>query len=77
MHYDHDRDGTHTQLAGCEAKLRNVDHDTWLSIKYENEVLTVSSDLAGKNAWAQCLKVEGVKLPTGYYFGVSAATGDL
>jgi len=40
-------------------------------------VLTVSADLLGKNAWSPCLKVEGVKLPTGYYFGLTAATGDL
>ncbi|CAL8140502.1 unnamed protein product [Orchesella dallaii] len=77
MHYDHDRDGTHTQLAGCDAKLRNVDQDTWLAIRYENDALTVSTDFLGKNAWAPCLRVEGVKLPTGYYFGLSAATGDL
>lgn len=38
--YDHDRDGTHTQLAGCEAKFRNVDYDTLISIRYENDVLT-------------------------------------
>jgi mannose-binding lectin 2 len=23
LYYDHDRDGTHTQLAGCEARFRN------------------------------------------------------
>ena len=40
LHYDHDRDGTHTQLAGCEAKFRNLDHDTHVSIKYERDVLT-------------------------------------
>lgn len=38
--YDHDRDGTHTQLAGCEAKFRNVDFDTVISVRYENDVLT-------------------------------------
>ncbi|XP_025834510.1 VIP36-like protein [Agrilus planipennis] len=41
LHYDHDRDGTHTQLAGCEAKFRNVDYDTYISVKYEHDVLTV------------------------------------
>lgn len=40
LHYDHDRDGTHTQLAGCETKFRNLDHDTHLSIRYERDVLT-------------------------------------
>lgn len=40
LHYDHDRDGTHTQLAGCEAKFRNLDHDTHIAIRYENDILT-------------------------------------
>ena len=40
LHYDHDRDGTHTQLAGCEAKFRNVDYDTYVSVKYERDTLT-------------------------------------
>lgn len=77
LSYDHDRDGTHTQIAGCEAKFRNVDHDTHVSIKYENDVLTVSTDMESKAAWKECFRVEGVKLPTGYHLGVSAATGDL
>ncbi|KAK0159057.1 hypothetical protein PV328_009986 [Microctonus aethiopoides] len=77
LHYDHDRDGTHTQLAGCEAKFRNVDHDTHIAIRYENDVLTVSTDISNKAAWQPCFTVNGVKLPTGYHFGVSATTGDL
>jgi len=75
--YDHDRDGTHTQLAGCEAKFRNLNHDTHVSIRYENDVLTVSTDIENKMAWKECFQVSGVQLPTGYYFGVSATTGDL
>lgn len=96
LHYDHDRDGTHTQLAGCEAKFRNLDHDTHIAIRYEHDVLTVrfypadaktntarkkdtfvSTDIENKAAWKECLSVKGVRLPTNYYFGMSAATGDL
>lgn len=33
--------------------------------------------MEGKNAWKECLRVENVLLPTGYYFGASATTGDL
>ncbi|KAJ9599083.1 hypothetical protein L9F63_010420 [Diploptera punctata] len=77
LHYDHDRDGTHTQLAGCEAKFRNLEHDTHISIRYEKDVLTVSTDIENKAAWKECLSVQGVRLPTGYFFGMTAATGDL
>lgn len=77
LSYDHDRDGTLTQLAGCEAKFRNVDYDTHISIKYLNEKLTVLTDLENKHEWKTCFESPNVKLPTGYYFGASATTGDL
>ena len=77
LEYDHDRDGTHTQLAGCEAKFRQLDHDTFISIKYEKNVLTVSTDIENQLNWKLCSSVAGVRLPTNYYFGFSASTGDL
>lgn len=77
LSYDHDRDGTHTQLAGCEAKFRNLEYDTLISIKYLNEELTVYTDIENKNQWKECFKSAKVKLPTGYYLGASATTGDL
>ena len=46
-------------------------------LRYENDKLTVSHDLLNKRAWAPCFSIEGVHLPTGYYFGMSATTGDL
>lgn len=75
--YDHDRDGTLTQLAGCEAKFRNVDYNTYLSIRYLNDKLTVMTDLENKHEWKVCFEADNVKLPTGYFFGMSATTGDL
>lgn len=98
LHYDHDRDGTHTQLAGCESKFRNLDHDTYIAVRYENEKLTgstyissslcdwilklfcliaVSTDIDNKAGWKPCFEVDGVQLPTNYFFGMSATTGDL
>ncbi|KAG7189988.1 hypothetical protein KM043_006146 [Ampulex compressa] len=77
LHYDHDRDGTHTQLAGCEAKFRNLEHDTHIAVRYERDILTVSMDIANKAAWDECFSVKDIKLPTGYYFGITATTGDL
>lgn len=77
LHYDHDRDGTHTELAGCTSLFRNKEHDTYLAIRYEGNTLKVSMDVEGKNGWTECFKVDGVRLPVGYYFGASAATGEL
>lgn len=37
----------------------------------------MSTDIENKAAWKECLKVMGVRLPTGYYFGITATTGDL
>lgn len=37
----------------------------------------VSLDVDGKNAWKECFSVHGVKLPLGYFFGATAATGEL
>ena len=34
-------------------------------------------DVDGENKWKECFSVSGVKLPTGYHFGASAATGQL
>lgn len=77
LHYDHDKDGTHTEVAGCEAPFRNKDFDTYVAIRYQNYKLTVSTDIEGKNTWKECFSVENVRLPTRYHFGFSAATGDL
>lgn len=77
LHYDHDMDGTLTQLAGCEGKFRNVDHETLVAIRYEHDILTVSTKFENDDKWKECFQVNGVLLPTDYYFGVSATTGDL
>ncbi|XP_061091428.1 transmembrane emp24 domain-containing protein 9-like [Conger conger] len=37
----------------------------------------VMVDVDDKNEWKECFDVSGVRLPTGYYFGASSATGDL
>ena len=39
--------------------------------------LQVSTDIEGKNEWKECFSVKGVRLPTGFYIGASAATGEL
>lgn len=40
-------------------------------------VLQVMTDVEDKNEWKNCFDISGVRLPTGYFFGASAGTGDL
>lgn len=40
-------------------------------------ILQVMTDVEDKNEWKNCFDVAGVRLPTGYFFGASAGTGDL
>lgn len=40
LYYDHDRDGTHTELAGCEVKARNLPTETHILIRYTGNTLT-------------------------------------
>lgn len=42
LHYDHDKDGTNTEIAGCEAQFRNKDFDTHVAVRYQNYKLIVS-----------------------------------
>jgi len=78
-HYDHDSDGTHSQVAGCSADFRGRSHETYALVRYSGsqDRLTVFVDVDNKNEWRDCLDVVGVKLPTGLHFGASAATGQL
>ncbi|XP_056139667.1 lectin, mannose-binding 2-like b [Lampris incognitus] len=75
--YDHDHDGRSTELGGCTATVRNVNHDTFLFIRYSKNRLTVMTDVDGKQEWKECADITGLRLPLGYYFGTSSATGDL
>ncbi|MGH0165617.1 UNVERIFIED_CONTAM: hypothetical protein FKN15_049256 [Acipenser sinensis] len=75
--YDHGKDGRPTELGGCSAEVRNKDHDTYLAVRYSKGRLTVMIDVEDRSEWKECFDVSGVRLPTGYLFGSSAATGDL
>ncbi|XP_061585579.1 VIP36-like protein isoform X2 [Cololabis saira] len=77
LSYDHDRDGRTTELGGCTAMARNAIYDTFLMVRYARNRLTLMVDVDGKQEWRECAEVTGVRLPTGYFFGASSATGDL
>ena len=39
--------------------------------------LKVFHNIEGDDNWSECFNAPNVDLPTGYYFGFTAATGDL
>ncbi|XP_069507642.1 vesicular integral-membrane protein VIP36 [Ambystoma mexicanum] len=77
LEYDHSKDGRAAELAGCTVNVRNQNHDTFLAVRYSRGRLMVMIDIEDKNEWKNCLDISGVRLPTGYFFGASSATGDL
>ncbi|XP_010773694.1 VIP36-like protein, partial [Notothenia coriiceps] len=77
LSYDHDSDGRHTELGGCTAMVRNAIYDTSLLVRYSKNRLKLMVDVDGKQEWKDCADVTGFRLPPGYFFGASSATGDL
>jgi len=64
--YDHDTDGTHTQLGidkGCEALLRNKEHDTNIMVRYVDDTVSVSGSVFWFKFSFLCLKITHVHLP--------------
>ncbi|KAL7669566.1 hypothetical protein ACOME3_010218 [Neoechinorhynchus agilis] len=76
-HYDHDRDGTHTQLSGCTFFFRSSTDTAFVKIRYLDDRLTVLKRMSTEQDYSTCIEADGVRLPTKYYMGVTAATGDL
>ncbi|AWP07031.1 putative VIP36-like protein isoform 2 [Scophthalmus maximus] len=77
LSYDHDQDGRLTELGGCTAMVRNAIYNTFLLLRYSKYRLTLMVDVDGKQEWKHCADITGLRLPTGYFFGASSATGDL
>lgn len=75
--FNHDKDGVDESLGSCFANIRHQDHETFLLVRYENQRLTVKTDVDDKKSWQNCFEVDGVNLPKGFFFGMSSATGDL
>ncbi|GFV21946.1 VIP36-like protein [Trichonephila clavipes] len=74
--YHHDEQGTAGQIGGCHLQARNLEWPTKLAISYISDVLTVYLDTQGTETWTQCFRAVGVHLPTGYFLGASASTGE-
>ncbi|XP_056274009.1 VIP36-like protein [Pseudoliparis swirei] len=77
LSYDQDYDGRHTDLGGCTAAIRNSIYDTFLLVRYSRNRLTLRLDVDGSQEWKDCADITGLRLPSGFFFGASSATGDL
>ncbi|VDK53838.1 unnamed protein product [Anisakis simplex] len=80
MQYVHDALGTHLQLGGenggCYASLYGDQYDpSKILIRYAERTLSVFVAEPGESNWKLCMESEGVILPRGYHFAVSASTG--
>jgi mannose-binding lectin 1 len=70
-------DGKEKRLGGCRSHYRN--YDTKVKITYVQENLQVQYKIKGVTAadqWLTCAVIQ-MSLTSGYYFGLSAATGGL
>jgi mannose-binding lectin 2 len=61
-------------MAGCDSQVHGRDVDTLIATRYQNNRLTVSTDIEETNSWIECFSID-ICLPTHYYFGFTAATG--
>lgn len=74
--YDHSKDGGDAKLAGCPIDFRGKEKPVFARIVYQDTLLRAYID-AGQGEWQECFVVRSVHLPNDYYFGFTAATGDL
>jgi len=76
MVYNPQTDGQDLQIGGCRAAFRKTSGSPSLRVTYRGSIkeLKVQYDLTGSNKWQDCF-TGSVDLPTGYYLGISAATG--
>ncbi|KAJ3024260.1 hypothetical protein HKX48_003085 [Thoreauomyces humboldtii] len=71
----HRRDYLTTSMAGCFRDYRNTPAPVWARITYANQTLRVDIDIRQHGeAYLECFTHKGIDLPSGYHFGLSAAT---
>ncbi|KAL3320035.1 Vesicular integral-membrane protein VIP36 [Cichlidogyrus casuarinus] len=75
LRYNHDLDGIDIMNAKCSILFRNK--AAKFIIRYQDETLFVTYDISETDKYSECFTLHNLILPTSYYFGLSAATGDL
>lgn len=68
-------DPTKHTLGTCSISYRNSENPAYLKVTYKDNTLTVAMDNgSGGKDYRTCVQKSGIKLPTGYYFGVSVSS---
>ncbi|KAI8870757.1 concanavalin A-like lectin/glucanase, partial [Ramicandelaber brevisporus] len=76
LHLEGEKNKMGKILGGCYHDARNTQKPFWIKVVYHSDHhLQVFYDDNGTK-WKQCFEAKDVDLPTGYYFGLSASTGD-
>ncbi|KAL1935182.1 hypothetical protein VTP01DRAFT_4322 [Rhizomucor pusillus] len=76
--YDNDKDGSTTELAGCEANFRSKTFPTRAKLTYyKSNYLQLDVIWREEDEWDQCFKVHNVELPDQIYLGFTAHTGEV
>ncbi|ORY93383.1 legume-like lectin family-domain-containing protein [Syncephalastrum racemosum] len=76
--YDNSKDGSTTQLAGCEANFRSKSFPTKAKLTYyKNNYMQLDLIWREEDEWTECFKAGDVKLPEQLYLGFSAHTGEV
>ncbi|KAI8883072.1 legume-like lectin [Backusella circina FSU 941] len=76
--YNNDKDGSDTELAGCEADFRRKGFPTRARLTYhKNNFLQLELVWRNEDEWEECFKKHDVRLPEHLYLGYSAHTGEV
>jgi mannose-binding lectin 2 len=76
--YDNDKDGSDTELAGCEADFRRKGFPTRARLTYhKNNYLQLELVWRNEDEWEECFKKHDVRLPEHPFLGFSAHTGQV
>ncbi|KAL9543100.1 hypothetical protein MBANPS3_008282 [Mucor bainieri] len=76
--YDNNKDGSDTELAGCEADFRAKGYPTRARLTYHKKnYLQLDLMWRQEDEWDKCFKVHDVTLPEQIYLGFSAHTGEV
>ncbi|KAI8641861.1 legume-like lectin family-domain-containing protein [Parasitella parasitica] len=76
--YNNDKDGSDTELAGCEADFRSKGFPTRARLTYHKKnYLQLELVWRQEDEWDQCFKVHDITFPEQIYLGFSAHTGEV